>query len=315
MLKRFLIAFLLLLVLVLAVLGGLAVYNDRALYEGVVYYLVPAARFTPADVQPVDPAGRFASVYDLVRLRNQERMAYIAGHLKLPYANVSLIPIPGTPFSDVFVHFDSAGPFTLYCAHYDKAYDDVNYEGASDNTAAVSVLLAAVQELADSGDVGDRAFLFTGEEETGLHGATAFVEYARANHIAVRELVDMDSLGRGALAIRPSADQPGFMFSLPPVGDIAYDGSTFTRATPFPAPSARLTQALLKVDPNIVVLEQFTALSDSNVFQANGIDTVAISTSDMYYAQLAWDTYADKVELLDQQNLEKAYELILEYEN
>jgi hypothetical protein len=35
----------------------------------------------------------------------------------------------------------------------------------------------------------------------------------------------------------------------------------------------------------------------------------------MYYAQLAWDTYADKVELLDQANLESAYELILKYEN
>jgi hypothetical protein len=315
MLKRFLLSFLALVVLALLVVGVLAVYNARALYEGVRYYMMPATQFKPAQVQTVDASGRFGSVYDLVRLRNQERMAYIASHLKLPYATVNTIPIPGTPYSDIFVYFNSVGPFTVYCAHYDKAYDDVIYQGASDNTAAVGVLLAAVEELADSGDVGDRAFLFTGAEETGLHGATAFVDYAKAKHIPIRGVVDMDSLGRDALAIRPSADQPGYMFGLPLVGDIAYDGNSFARANPFPAPSARLTQALLKVDPAIVVLDRFTALSDSNVFQANGFDTVAISTSNMYYAQLAWDTYADKVELLDQANLESAYELILKYEN
>jgi hypothetical protein len=61
-------------------------------------------------------------------------------------------------------------------------------------------------------------------------------------------------------------------------------------------------------------LERFTALSDSNVFQANGIDTVAISSSNVYYLQLAWDTYADQVQLLDERNLERAYELILAFD-
>ncbi len=302
-----------LLVVVLIALVAFVLPNARSLYEGSAYYLIDAVTYRPTQVQPISHAGRFSSIYDLIRLRNQERLAFIRQRLELPGVSTTLIPIPGSPYSDVLARFNSTGPYTIFCAHYDKFYDDVNYQGASDNTAAVSVLLASIAELAARGDGGNRAFLFTGEEETGLRGATAFVDFARvvSPSIAIREVVDLDSLGRDALAIRPSADQPGFFFTLPLIGDIAFDGSVFQRGRAYPPANAQLTQSLLRVQPDIVVLERFTALSDSNVFQANGIDTVAVSSSNMYYLQLAWDTYADQVQLLDERNLERAYELVL----
>jgi len=300
--------------IVLIALAAFILANARSLYEGTAYYLLPAVTYNPTPSQPVSRDGRFASVYDLVRLRNQERHNYILKHLDSPSVQVQQIPIRDSQTSDVFARFNSTGPYTIYCAHYDKYYDDANYQGASDNTAAVGVLLAAAQELASRGETGNRAFLFTGGEETGLRGATAFVEYARANHIAIHEIIDVDALGRDALAIRPSAEQPGFFFALPLLGDIAFDGSTLQRGRAYPPANARLTQSLLRAQPDIVVLDRFTALSDSNVFQANGIDTVAISSSNMYYLQLAWDTYADQVQMLDERNLQKMYELILQYD-
>lgn len=295
-------------------LAVLVLPNTRSLYEGIVYYLIETVTYNPTPAQPVSRTGRFSSIYDLVKYKNQDRMDYVRQHLSSTGAVVTLVPIPGSPFSDVFAAFGSPGPLTVYCAHYDKYYDDVNYQGASDNTAAVSVLLAAAAQLAQTGRAGDRAFLFTGEEETGLKGASAFVDYVRANHIQIKQIVDLDSLGRDQLAIRPSAGQPGFFFTIPLVGDIATDGQTFERGRGYPLANERLSYALLQIQPDLVVMERFTALSDSNVFQANGIDTVAISSSNVYYLQLAWDTYADQVQMLDERNLDRAYDLIMAFD-
>ena len=304
-----------LLFLVLIILAVFVLSNLHSLSEGIVYYVIPAVTYSPTLGQLVSRTGRFASVYDLVQLRNIDRRDHIVKHLDSPNISVTQIPIPDSETTDMFARFNSTGPYTIFCAHYDKYHDDANFQGASDNTSGVSVLLAAAQALASRGNAGDFAFLFTGEEETGLRGAAAFVDYARANHILIRDIVDFDSLGRDALAIRPSADQPGFFFALPFGVDIAFDGSAFQRGRAYPLANARLTQSLLRAQPDLVVLQRFTALSDSNVFQANGIDTVAISSSNMYYLQLTWDTYADRVELLDERNLEKAYELIMEQVN
>ncbi len=298
--------------LLLVACAVLALPNARSLDEGIIYYLRYAV-ISSGVIQSIRPDGRYASLYSLVRLRNVERLAYLMAHLDLPNVSVLKIPIPGYPLPSLFVRFDGAGPYTIYSAHYDKLLDDPVYQGASDNTAALSVLLASITELAKRGDGGSRAFLFTGEEETGLHGASAFVEYARSNNIAIREIVNFDNLGRGNLAIRPSAPVPGYVISLPFCGDMAYDGRAFRPSPPYPRANVRLTQALLRLRPDIVVFERFTAFSDSNVFQANGIDTVALSGDDMRYLDLTWHTYRDRVELLDERNLDLAFELILGY--
>lgn len=297
-----------LLVLVLLVLAALIFPNLRTLYEGILYYVRYAV--IPDSAKPISRDGRYASLYDLVQMRNLERLQYLRTRLQAAHITVEEIPIPNSNLPNLFIRFNATGPYTLFSAHYDKLHDDANYQGASDNTAAVSVLLASVQDLARRGNADNRAFLFTGEEERGLRGSAAFIEYARANQIPIRENVNFDNLGRGWLAVRPSASVPGIIFTLPFFGDWSYDGREFRASPPYPLAPATLTQALLRLQPDLVVLERFTAVSDSNVFQANGVPTVAISGDDIRFLDETWHTYADRVELLDERNLDRAFALI-----
>ncbi len=299
------------LLLGLLALAALILPNLRSLYEGVVFYLRDAIMYNPNDVKPIRRDGRYASLYDLVQRRNAERRMYIL-HVA-SRATVFEFPIPGSSLTNIFVRLDAPGPYTIFAAHYDKLYDDPAYPGASDNTAAVSVMLAAIEELIRRGDAGNRAFLFTGEEETGRRGATAFVEYARTNNLPIRTIINFDNIGRGRLAIRPSAPMPGFVFTLPLLGDFVFDGRTLNPSPAYPLANARLVQSLLRAQPDLVVYERFTALGDSNVFQANGIDTVAISASDQYYLEQTWHTYTDRLELLDERNLDRAFDLMINY--
>lgn len=302
--------------LALAVLLGafLIVPNTRALYEGVFFYLRDALTYDARAVTPIQRAGRYASVYDLAPLRNAERLAYLQQQLAARALVVTPIAIPNSQFVNLLVRFnDAAGPYTIFSAHYDKLYDDARYEGASDNTAAVSVLLAAIDELARRGDGGARAFLFTGEEETGLRGAQAFVEYARAHALPIRAIVNFDNLGRGALAIRPAAAQPGWVVTLPFVGDWAYDGRAFNPSPPYALANAGVARRAARAQPRLVVYERFTVRSDANVFEASGIDTVTISGDNLYYLELTWHTYADRVEWLDERSLDLAFDLILRW--
>ena len=234
-----------LLILVLVALAALILPNIRSLYEGVFFYLRDVAFYNPSAIAPVKRDGRYASIYDLSGMRNSERHDYVLSRAKLSNTLVTQIPISNSQLPDIFVRFGGPGPYTIFSAHYDKLHDDPAYQGASDNTGAVSVLLASVAELAQSGGAGNRAFLFTGEEETGLRGAKAFYEYARANGIAIREVVNFDNLGRGKLAIRPSASIPGYVFTIPFLGDFAYDGRALLPSPPYPPANTRLTQALV----------------------------------------------------------------------
>lgn len=297
--------------LVLIALAALILPNLSSLYEGVVFYLRDAITYNPNEVKPIRRAGRYASLYDLVQLHNSERRMYILHAASR--ATVFEFPIPGSSLTNIFVRFDSPGPYTIFAAHYDKLYDDPAYQGASDNTAAVSVMLAAIDELARRGDAGHRAFLFIGEEETGMRGASAFVEHAHTNNLPIRAIINFDNIGRGKLAIRPSAPMPGFVFTLPLLGDFVFDGRTLNPSPAYSRANPHLTQSLLRVQPDLIVYERFTALGDSNVFQANGIDTVAISASDQYYLEQTWHTYADRIELLDERNLDRAFDLMINY--
>ncbi|MBI5302199.1 MAG: M20/M25/M40 family metallo-hydrolase [Chloroflexi bacterium] len=300
-----------LLAFILLLLAAIIAPNTRALYEGIAFYIRPA--IFPDAIKPINRVGRYASLYDLVQLRNADRLRYLRRQLESLNVLVEEIPIPNSQLPSLFVRFNRGAVETIFSAHYDKLYDDPTYQGASDNTAAVSAMLAAVAELAQRGDGGTRAFLFTGEEETGLRGASAFVAYARANGIAPRAIVNFDNLGRGKLTIRPSTDVPGIVFTLPFYGDLGFDGREFRASPPYPRAHAALTQALLRVQPDMVVLERFTAISDSNVFQAHGIPTVAISGDDMRHLDLTWHTYTDRVELLDENNLDRAFDLMTRF--
>lgn len=299
----------------LLLLAVIVLPNLRSLYEGIFFYLHDALNYSPNPPHPVQRAGRYASLFDLVQLRNAERQAYLLKRLGTFKVSIVQIRIPHSIQSNILVRFSDSGPYTIFSAHYDKLFDEIEYQGASDNTAAVSVLLAAVEELARHGGRGDRAFLFTGEEEQGLLGARAFVEYARdaAHPIAIKEIINFDQIGRGKLGIRPSGSAVGFIFAIPFYGDIAYDGHEFRRCPRSRLAPERLTQSLRRAQPETTVYQRFTSHTDSNAFQANGIDTVAISADDMRFLEITWHTPADRVALLDSQNLDLAVELILKY--
>lgn len=297
--------------IVLIVVLAFTVPNTRALYEGVFFYLRDVLTYDVQATVPINPTGRYASLYDLVSLSNTERLEYLQRWLAARALNVTVIPIPNSSQRNLFVHFDSLAPYIVFAAHYDKVYDDTAYQGASDNTAAVSMLLAALDELAQREDAGARAFLFTGEEETGLRGAQAFVAYARAHALPIRAIIVFDNLGRGELAVRPSAEQVGWVFTLPLVGDFAFDGRAFYASVPYAPVNARVVRELKRAYPSLVVYERFTARGDSNAFLAKGLDSVLVSGDNLYYLQLTWHTYADRIELLDERNLDRALELIL----
>jgi Zn-dependent M28 family amino/carboxypeptidase len=296
-------------------LAAIVLPNLRSLYEGIFFYLRDTITYTPVPAHPIQRAGRYASIHELVQHRNAERQAYLLNRLNKLGLSVTEIPIPNSQTPNLFVRFNPAGPYTIFSAHYDKLFDQIEYQGASDNTAAVSVLLAAVEEIANRGGGGNRAFLFTGEEEKGLRGSQAFVEYARdaAHPIAIKAILNFDNVGRGKLAIRPSAAVPGFIFTIPFLGDFGYDGRDFKPSPPYPLAPRRLTQEVLRAQPETTVYARFTARSDSNVFQANNIETVAISGDDIPYLERTWHTFADRVELLDERNLDLAFELILKF--
>src|SRR5512142_484793 len=77
-------------------LAAILLPNARALYEGVWFYLRDTLTYDPAAIQPIDPAGRYASVYDLVRSLNLARRDYVLAHLHLPNATVTRIPVPNS---------------------------------------------------------------------------------------------------------------------------------------------------------------------------------------------------------------------------
>lgn len=304
---------------------GLAVVvagNRRSLAEG-LRYLRQGLAWQPGSVKPVDPGGEFGLCYDLAGLDNAGRYELIARRLaELDLAPIS-IPVPGQPLPNLLVLL-GGGPYTLFAAHYDKSRETPTYPAASDNTAAVAVLLAALrhlvsppanarpgESLAPGSVPAGMGFLFTAAEEQGLQGARAFARWARAGGLAIDSIINFDMLGRGRLACRPSAPS-GFYFRLPGWGELVYDGRWLRRGRPYPLPDPQLV-AWLKaaLGDQVVIYQRFAARSDSNVFQAAGWPTVCLSSDDMYYLGLVWHRDADRPELLDEDHLTLARRFVV----
>ncbi len=70
--------------------------------------------------------------------------------------------------------------------------------GANDNGSGVSLLAATALALADDKPAGFRtAFLFTGAEECGLHGAKQFAEYMNEQGLKI-PVINVDMVGAGS---------------------------------------------------------------------------------------------------------------------
>jgi hypothetical protein len=288
----------------------LVISNLRSLREG-LRYLRQMLSWRPEVSKSIAPDGSFGICYDLVRASNATRCQIILDTLRHLGLEPLTIPVPDESLPNVLVRFHSQGPYTLFIAHYDKSRETPTYQGASDNTAAVSVLLAVACDLLAQTPTRAVALLFTSAEERGLKGANAFHAWAQEHDLTIGEVVNLDMLGRARLAIRPSA-LPGFYFWLPLLGELVYDGRGFRCGKSYALPDPHLVHRLTALmSADIAIYQRFTAYSDSNVFQDAGLPTVTISSDNMYYLDLVWERDEDRVELLDERNLALARQLIV----
>lgn len=298
-------------IFILACMGLFAVANVNSLDDG-IRYLQAVAAYTASPSQPFDPRGRFGFCEQFMTLRNAQRAQFIANYLGARGIVHERLPIGETGFDNIFVPFAAQGPYTIYSAHYDKFFDDPEYQGASDNSAAVCMLLVAAEELSKEPLKRPVAILFTGREEVGLVGASAFYEYATQNDVRVAELLNFDSLGRGGLAARASGEISGFVFTVPLLGDFVYDGRTLTNASAYRQPDATLMQKIQRAAP-VAWFDRMVAKSDGTYFQDNGWNAVNVTSDDIYYLEQTWHTYGDRAELLDQDQFDRALAFMLSY--
>src|SRR5262245_27480390 len=155
---------------------ALVASNWMSLREG-VRYLWQMLVWLPESREPIVPDGPFGICYDLVRASNDARYQIIIDTLEHLGLDTVASPVPNEPLPDVLVRLQQQGPYTLFVAHYDKSRETPTYQAASDNTAAVSVLLAVARDLAAQKSNCSVALLFTAAEERGLKGAKSFLDW------------------------------------------------------------------------------------------------------------------------------------------
>lgn len=303
-------------ILVLVVLGLLIFSNLAGLDDGVLY-LRDMVTYSKTPAQPLDANGRFGFCNQFVTLRNAERAQFIENYLTARGMQVERLPIrgnntAGTEFNNLFVRFGAQGPFTIYSGHYDKVYDDPEYQGASDNSAAVCMLLVAADELHKTSPTKPIGFLFTGQEEVGLVGAKAFYEYATQSNLPVKQVLNFDSMGRAGISARASGERSGFVFNIPFLGEYVYDGRQLAPASLYRQPDAQLLDTLNRIVP-ITRYDRMVAKSDGTYFQDHGWDAINFSSDNIYYLEETWHTYGDRVELLDEGNFDRAVDLMVGY--
>jgi Zn-dependent M28 family amino/carboxypeptidase len=294
----------------LLALAVLLAPNVHTLAEG-ARYLAQWLAWDPKAGQRITPDGAFGLTHRLVEQDNAGRAQTIVARLRALGLEPVLIPVPGQPLPNILVTLGGDGPYTLLLAHYDKSREDGAYQGASDNTAAVAVLLAAAKRLAPRSDIRPTALLWTVAEEQGMLGARAFVAWAPVHGVEIAEAVNLDMLGRGKLAARPSG-WPGLYAYLPGVGHLVYDGRSLARAQPYAPPDAALARrARAAADGELVVYRRFAAHVDALPLEEVGIPTLTLSSADMYYLDLVWERDSDRIELLDERHLESAAALLV----
>jgi hypothetical protein len=303
-------------IIVLGILLLVLVVNLPSLDDGLLYVQdMLAYQETPA--RSLDENGRFGFCYQFVTLRNAQRAQFIENYLDARGISYELLPIgspssTGTTFNNIWVPMGDDGPYTIYSAHYDKYYDEPDYQGASDNSAAVCMLLVAAEELSNNPPTKPIAFLFTGEEERGLLGAKSFYEYAAQNNLPIAEILNFDSMGRSGISVRASGSRSGYVFTIPLLGEYVYDGREFAPSSLYRQPDSDLLKRLQAIVP-ITHYDRMVANSDGTFWQEQGWNALNLSSDDIYYLDETWHRYNDRVELLDENNFDLAVDLMVGY--
>lgn len=161
--------------------------------------------------------------------------------------------------------------------------------GAVDNASGVGVLLALAEYYATTPiDRPRLGFLFTGAEETGAHGASAFAASLHAEEKQSAFLV-LDMVGAGNVLRYVVAD--GVYYPL--------------RTDPL------LNQMLRKACPHARPMNETLRSGDHAIFIRHGFPTAALQTSGSSRAELAYHTVHDRIDLLDTKTLEMTIQCVI----
>jgi hypothetical protein len=170
--------------------------------------------------------------------------------------------------------------------------------GAHDNASGVGVVLALAEHFAQHPPERQRlGFLFTGAEETGLHGAEAFA----AHHRSVGEVPSASPVAGGASAAQPGLrGQRVAILNLDMVGAgdrltyVLQDGALRVHAT-----DAALNQLVRAADPEARGILNTLRSGDYLPFLRRGLATTSLETRGARDAELAYHTVRDTVEVID----------------
>ena len=182
----------------------------------------------------------------------------------------------------------------LFLSHLiDQFISENHYSpGANDNASGVGVLLAIAEELNKpeySNQLGNIkvSFLFTGAEETGVHGAEAFASKLIGRQVAV---LCLDMVGCG--------------------NDILYvtkDGTFMPLKT-----STFLNNYMKKVSPTLIPIEYTIKSGDFAAFCKNKIHASCIQTKGTIPQEIAYHTIYDTIDIINKNTLKIVIQFIFQ---
>ena len=294
------------LAIVSAAIVCVGLINRHALSEG-MRYVFDGVVYEPVSERQIERDGPFGITYELVSQTSRERSDAIKRRLSELGVDHEAIPV-ADGYDNIFVPGEISDVFLLIDAHYDKVREDPEYQGATDNTGSVAVLLAAIEELGEELPNRRAAFLFTALEETGLRGAYRFVEVAKERDYRIDGVLCLDGVGRGPPVLATIAPAVGLRFWLPFWGWKLFDGSKVRDAPQvWPIDEAIRSTYVPQVRTN----RAFLANTNANAFLTNGIPSVHIWGGNVWHGDQTWHSNSDTVERLDEDDLMQVKDVIM----
>lgn len=251
--------------------------------------------------------GPYAEMYDLVEMTSTERWLYISEILDSLGIHYKLDPI-GNNQANIFVYGDTIKEMSLITAHYDILERD-NYQGALDNSGSTNILINLVKEIdLRSKPVG---ILFTGMEELGLKGAKDFIKQrVPSMNLKVKEVICLDGIGKGELAVMNNGVTFGFRFRIPFLGEYLFNGSQLRKNPRY----EKYPETILDLGKNeIKRLKSYISSTDALVFVREEIPTLHLVSGNIYHFLSVLHTDKDRIESLDQSSMAKCEQILRKY--
>ena len=211
---------------------------------------------------------------------------------------------------NIFVKNNDSRNFSLLTAHYD-ILNRPGYQGAQDNTASVAILLNVVKDCRAELPNKDVAFLFTSMEEHGYLGAMKFMNYSRNNSYHIKNVLCLDGVGRGDLAVmRNSSGQLGLIYR-----NLIFKKKVFNGYRSYVCPKySPIPKTVIDFDKyKIKVLNKFITSTDGSLFSMYRIPTVHLTSSDIPHFIKVMHQNKDKVDGLHYKSLIKCEDILTDY--